>query len=247
MRTGTGTQSSSSGSKPRITGAEAGDDRVYSVDGGSTRTVSSFFPEAQNTDDCITISGQAGAGTAPVQATPWFEPVADNGCVDGVCPVPWATMPSRLELQPVSVAPKAKNIDKLTNPKDIVGVRKAPMSTVPANVLAEIGVAMLEGSVKYGRHNYRVAGVRSSVYYDGLMRHMMSWWEGEDIDPDSGMNHITKALSCLVVLRDAQMQEMCTDDRPPKAKEFYGNLHKKSGLIIDKHADRNPKHYTELS
>jgi hypothetical protein len=147
---------------------------------------------------------------------------------------------------PPSVAPRAENTTKLTNPKDIVGVRKAPMSTVPANVLAEIGVAMLEGSVKYGRHNYRVAGIRSSVYYDGLMRHMMAWWEGEDIDPDSGMNHITKALSCLVVLRDAQMQGMCTDDRPPKSKKFYETLHKKSELIIDKYADKNPKHYTEL-
>jgi hypothetical protein len=144
------------------------------------------------------------------------------------------------------VAPRAENTTKPTNPKDIVGVRKAPMSTVPANVLAEIGVAMLEGSVKYGRHNYRVAGIRSSVYYDGLMRHMMAWWEGEDIDPDSGMNHITKALSCLVVLRDAQMQGMCTDDRPPKSKKFYETLHKKSDLIIDKYADKNPKHYTEL-
>jgi hypothetical protein len=128
----------------------------------------------------------------------------------------------------------------------MVGVRKAPMSTVPANVLAEIGVAMLEGSVKYGRHNYRAAGVRASVYYDAVMRHLMSWWEGEDMDPDSGMNHITKALSCLVVLRDAQMQQMYTDDRPPKSKVFYEELHQKSASILDKYSDRNPKHYIEL-
>ena len=128
----------------------------------------------------------------------------------------------------------------------MVGVRKAPMSTVPANVLAEIGVAMLEGSVKYGRHNYRAAGVRASVYYDAVMRHLMAWWEGEDIDTDSNMNHITKALSCLVVLRDAQMQQMYTDDRPPKSKVFYEELHQKSAIILDKYSDRNPKHYTEL-
>jgi hypothetical protein len=144
------------------------------------------------------------------------------------------------------VATKKSVDEKLTNPKDMVGVRKAPMSTVPANVLAEIGVAMLEGSVKYGRHNYRAAGVRASVYYDAVMRHLMSWWEGEDMDPDSGMNHITKALSCLVVLRDAQMQQMYTDDRPPKSKVFYEELHQKSASILDKYSDRNPKHYIEL-
>ena len=133
---------------------------------------------------------------------------------------------------------------KLTNPKDIVGIRKAPMSTVPANVIAEVGVAMLEGASKYGRHNYRVAGVRASVYYDGTMRHMMSWWEGEDIDPDSDLSHITKAITSLVVLRDSMMQDMWTDDRPPKSKEFYESLNKIASRTIDKHSDKTPRHYT---
>lgn len=133
---------------------------------------------------------------------------------------------------------------KQTNPKDLVGVRKAPMSTVPANVLAEVGVAMLEGASKYGRHNYRVAGVRASVYYDGTLRHLMSWWEGEDIDPDSGLSHITKAITSLVVLRDAMMQDMCTDDRPPSSKDFYSNLNITAEVIIDKYKEKNPIHYT---
>ncbi|NBT76566.1 MAG: hypothetical protein EBT15_11515 [Betaproteobacteria bacterium] len=33
---------------------------------------------------------------------------------------------------------------KATNPKDAVGIRKAPLSTVPSGVMAEVGVAMLE-------------------------------------------------------------------------------------------------------
>lgn len=133
---------------------------------------------------------------------------------------------------------------KCTNPKDMVGTRKAPMSTVPANVMAEVGVAMLEGACKYGRSNYRVAGVRSSVYYDAVIRHLFSWWEGEDIDPDSGMSHITKAITSLVVLRDAMIQDMATDDRPPRSKKFYAELNEAAGEIIDRHADKSPRHYT---
>jgi hypothetical protein len=64
---------------------------------------------------------------------------------------------------------------KDTNPKDACGIKKAPLSTVSGPVLMELGVSMLEGSLKYGRHNYRVAGVRASVYYDALQRHMVSW------------------------------------------------------------------------
>ena len=106
---------------------------------------------------------------------------------------------------------------KDTNPKESVGIKKAPMSTVSGPAMAEVGVAMLEGARKYGRHNYRVSGIKSSVYYDAAMRHLMAWWEGEDIDPDSGLSHITKAQACLMVLRDAQISGMENDDRPPKS------------------------------
>ena len=120
-------------------------------------------------------------------------------------------------------------MEKPTNPKDLCGVRKAPMSTVSAAVLAEVGVAMLEGAAKYGRHNYRAVGVRASVYYDATMRHLMAWWEGEDVDPDSGMSHITKAITSLVVLRDAMIQSKVEDDRAPSSAPFLPRRKASSG------------------
>lgn len=133
---------------------------------------------------------------------------------------------------------------KPTNPKDAIGVRKAPLSVVPMNVIAELGVAMLEGSAKYGRHNYRGVGVRASVYFDATMRHLIDYWERADIDPDSGISHITKAIASLTVLRDAQMQGKCEDDRPPCSAEFYPELNEKAAALIDKHAGKDPKHWT---
>jgi hypothetical protein len=129
---------------------------------------------------------------------------------------------------------------KDTNPKDAVGVRKVPMSTVPAMVMLEVGNAMLEGACKYGRHNYRVSGVRSSVYYDAAMRHLMAWWEGQDTDPDSGCSHIVKAIAGLTVLRDAMLNEKITDDRPPKfddAGRFVATLCLEAGEILDKYPE----------
>jgi hypothetical protein len=133
---------------------------------------------------------------------------------------------------------------KPTNPKDAVGVKKAPMSTVSSAVLAEVGVAMLEGALKYGRHNYRGVGVRASVYYDATIRHMFSWWEGEDKDPDSGMSHITKAIASLVVLRDAMIQSKVEDDRPPRSVDFYAGLNEKAAKLIDQYGSVQPYHYT---
>lgn len=127
---------------------------------------------------------------------------------------------------------------KDTNPKDAVGTKKPPMSVVSAPVLMELGTGMLEGALKYGRHNYRVSGVRASVYYDASMRHLMRYWEGEDIDPDSGLSHITKAIASLVVLRDAQINNKCVDDRPPVANpEWFDNVQE----VVDELIEKYPK------
>lgn len=134
---------------------------------------------------------------------------------------------------------------KPTNPKDTIGIRKAPMSTVSGAVMAEVGTAMLEGAAKYGRHNYRVVGVRASVYYDATMRHLIGWWEGEDLDPDSGLSHVTKAIASLVVLRDAMINGKCEDDRPPRCTPFYSGLNAEAGKILDRHAGKSPAHYTQ--
>jgi hypothetical protein len=137
---------------------------------------------------------------------------------------------------------------KLTNPKDGIGIEKVPMSVLPAQVILELGLGLFEGDRKYGRSNYRVAGVRASVYYDATMRHLMGWWDGQDIDPDSGLNHITKAITSLIVLRDAMMNDMYSDDRPPKAKDvnYITKYNLKAKEIIKKYP-KPVKPYTELN
>jgi hypothetical protein len=131
---------------------------------------------------------------------------------------------------------------KESNPKDIVGSVKAPMSTVSAQVMGEVGLGMLEGALKYGRHNYRAVGVRASIYYDGTMRHLQSWWEGEDIDPDSGISHVSKAIASLMVLRDSMLQENWDDDRPPKVKNqnWVRDLNAKAAALIAKYPEPKP-------
>ena len=127
---------------------------------------------------------------------------------------------------------------KDTNPKDAVGIKKVPFSVLPAPVLGEVGLALLEGARKYGRHNYRVAGIRYSVYYDAAIRHLGAWWEGEDIDPDSGLSHITKAIAGLVVLRDAMMSGMVSDDRPPIVhSDWVQDMNDKASEIIGRYPD----------
>jgi hypothetical protein len=130
---------------------------------------------------------------------------------------------------------------KDTNPKDAVGVRKVPISTIPMGPVLEAGLAMLEGARKYGRHNYRVSGVRASVYFDAVVgRHLIPWWEGEDLDPDSALSHITKAIAGLLVLRDSMLSENWVDDRPPHGKVDLKTMNRKASGIIDKYPNAVP-------
>ncbi|WP_292099428.1 dATP/dGTP diphosphohydrolase domain-containing protein [Mesorhizobium sp.] len=144
------------------------------------------------------------------------------------------------KLEAMAAKPDAS---KATNPKDSIGARKwRQYATVPSTVAVEIGVAMLEGAAKYGRHNYRVAGVRASVYVDAAKGHIDSWWEGEDYDPDvpgQKLSHITKAIASLVVLRDAMIQDMLNDDRPPKANldKVRADMQVTVEAILDKYPE----------
>lgn len=135
-------------------------------------------------------------------------------------------------------APRAWNTVKETNPKDAVGVRKVPLHVVPERVTAEVGLALLEGARKYGSYNWRAAGVRASVYYDATRRHLGDWWEGVDIDPDSGLSHVTKAIASLTVLRDSMMHGNWQDDRPIRAAAgWVQDMNGKAAEIIDRYPD----------
>ena len=136
---------------------------------------------------------------------------------------------------------------KDTNPKDGIGIKKVPFTLIPDNVIAEVGLAFLEGARKYGSYNWRVAGVRASVYIDALRRHLGAWINGEDVDPDSGLSHLVKAMACLIILRDSMLQENWVDDRPPKIESgWVQELNKKAAEIIEKYPNA-VEPYTEIS
>lgn len=135
---------------------------------------------------------------------------------------------------------------KDTNPKDVVGIKKPPLSVLSGPVLYEMGLGMAEGARKYGRHNYREMGVTASVYFDATQRHLWSWWEGENLDPDSGLSHVTKAITALMVLRDSMIMKNWKDDRPIRTTPDWMKEDTKSiEEIIEKYPDAVAP-YTEI-
>lgn len=129
---------------------------------------------------------------------------------------------------PPRVAPPTEIVSPATvkpsNPKDAMSFKKVPIfSVLPLGVITRVALGMLEGALKYSRHNYRIAGVRASVYVDAAGRHLAAFWEGQDLDPDSkvGLHHIDKAMASLAVLRDSMLRGNWTDDRPPASEDKW--------------------------
>ncbi len=144
---------------------------------------------------------------------------------------------------PVQVEPAESPLTKETNPKAAFADKKAPLQAIPGPVLYELGLALLEGALKYGRHNWRVSGVRASTYFDAAMRHMWRWWEGEDIDPDSGVPHLVKAMACFAVVRDAELCGKMTDDRPPKSTPGWSDACDFASVRLrEKYPEPKPPH-----
>lgn len=148
------------------------------------------------------------------------------------------------------IVPKKPSVMKPTNPKDAVGIRKPRFySGMSAHVDRLVSIGLMEGAMKYGRHNYRPAAVRGSVYYDATREHLACWWEGEDEDPDSGLPHVIKAICSLYVLADAIITGNLVDDRPPRTVSPRA-LANKYQPLIDKLFERYPdpkEAYTNLN
>ena len=143
-------------------------------------------------------------------------------------------------------SPDGGTMAKATNPKDRIASNKLPLDLVPDTLSAYAALAFVEGAAKYGAYNWRVAGVRASVYRAALDRHLKSWWNGEDADPTTGVPHLASIIACAGILLDAGLAGKLTDDRPPKVGlgEVLRSFEAEVARIRELFAGHRPTHWT---
>jgi len=89
---------------------------------------------------------------------------------------------------------------------------KPPVDLIPSDVLVEVARVLAHGAIKYDRDNWR-KGMNWSRPYAATLRHVYASLCGEDIDPDSGLDHIDHALCELMFLRWYKLHNVGTDNR----------------------------------
>ena len=142
--------------------------------------------------------------------------------------------------------PQVKIQIKDTNPKDAIGATKLPMHLIPGTAKAHLAIAFLEGALKYGKYNWRIAGVRASIYLDAMERHLEKWKNGEDFDPATKVNHLASVMACAAIILDASAKGKLTDDRPPAAptSEVIDGLAAQVLYLQELYKGENPHQYT---
>lgn len=135
---------------------------------------------------------------------------------------------------------------KATNPKDAIGGKKLPMHLIPGSAKAAMAMAFLEGALKYGKYNWRIAGVRTSIYIDSLERHLEKFKNGEDRDASTRVQHLASIMACCGIMIDAEVCGMLTDDRPPRApvSEYIDSLVEHVAHLQELFAGHDPHQYT---
>jgi Domain of unknown function (DUF5664) len=102
------------------------------------------------------------------------------------------------------------------NPKDLIGSTKVDLALVPPSAIIAEALAMTDGGLKYGPFNWRERGkpVQARTYVSAALRHIAKWFDGEEIDPESGAPHLGHARACLGILIDAAQCGNMLDNRP---------------------------------
>ena len=91
---------------------------------------------------------------------------------------------------------------------------KTRMDLLPVKPLRAVGDVLTFGADKYGDRNWEL-GIEYGRLYAAALRHLTRWWDGEDLDDESGMNHMAHATCCLMMLLHfVESEQDGLDDRP---------------------------------
>lgn len=72
---------------------------------------------------------------------------------------------------------------------------------VPWDAFEEVVRVYTHGADKYGDNNWMGLEDAENRYFAALMRHLVAWRNGENIDPDSGLKHLAQvAWNALALL-----------------------------------------------
>lgn len=88
---------------------------------------------------------------------------------------------------------------------------KPRVSLIMTKALMEVGKVGTMGAEKYDDHNWR-GGMKHSFMMDAAFRHLLKYNNGERVDDESGLSHLSHAAWNILALLDYEMNGIGEDD-----------------------------------
>lgn len=76
---------------------------------------------------------------------------------------------------------------------------KPRVDLIPSEMIEGLAEVLTYGATKYSDNNWR-KGLNNSVHYAAAMRHLLKYWQGIDLDDESGIHHLKHAMTNLGML-----------------------------------------------
>lgn len=92
---------------------------------------------------------------------------------------------------------------------------KPRMDLLDHGHLVDVAKVLTFGAEKYGTHNWR-EGIPASRLFAAMQRHLAAFWQGEDLDEESGLPHLDHAATCMMMLSAGLRDDPKQDDRYKK-------------------------------
>ena len=91
---------------------------------------------------------------------------------------------------------------------------KPRIDLIPPQAIIDIAEVLTYGAGKYDSHNWRDnGGLDYSRLYAAAQRHLLSFWDGQSLDKETGMSHLAHAACCIVFLMSYETENNGKDDR----------------------------------
>ncbi len=71
---------------------------------------------------------------------------------------------------------------------------------LPWKEIEDVVKVLTLGSIKYEDFNWQKVPDARNRYFSALHRHIYAWWNGELLDNETSLSHLSHAICCLIFL-----------------------------------------------
>lgn len=90
---------------------------------------------------------------------------------------------------------------------------KPRMDLLPPLATLEVAKVLTFGANKYEPNNWKYVPDATNRYTAGALRHIFATMAQEQLDPESGLDHLAHAICCLMFILEDRL-EKSTEERP---------------------------------